>query len=207
MLHLARALLVLSLALVSTAAHAQSSQEAADLRGHVSPTPAWLPRGAFVGAQLRNGAVIPNLHLQWEFTLFQDRKDAWIAILEGGVGWAASLPDSVNLGRGVAVPVSSYYEHTAQVGFGYRNHLPGKVHWGFQVTAGPTFYGAHFTTQPPDRRTAGTVQGRFQIGYQLPRDVGVGVAISYAEPFGLKNRSLARDFVGGVNLGIFADWR
>ncbi|QAT84962.1 hypothetical protein EJ065_3400 [Corallococcus coralloides] len=206
MLHLARALLVVSLALVSTSAAAQS-REAQDLRGHVSPTPAWLPRGVFLGTQISNGAVIPNLRIQWEFTFFQDRKDAWIAVLEGGVGWAAVLPESALAGRNLYLPVSSYYEHTAQVGFGYRNHLPGKAHWGFQVTGGPTFYGAHFTTQPPDRRTAGTVQGRLQIGYQLQRDVGVGLAVGYAEPFGLKNRSFARDFVGGVNLGFFADWR
>ncbi|RKH01345.1 hypothetical protein [Corallococcus carmarthensis] len=204
MLHLARALLVVSLALVSTSAAAQS-REAEDLRGHVSPTPAWLPRGVFLGTQFNNGAVIPNLRLQWEFTIFQDRKDAWIAVLEGGVGWAASLPDTAL--QGFILPVSSYYEHTVQAGFGYRNHLPGNIHWGFQVTGGPTFYGAHFTTQPPDRRTAGSVQGRFQIGYQLPRDVGVGLALSYSEPFGLKNRSFARDFVGGVNVGFFADWR
>ncbi|MFB1478795.1 hypothetical protein [Corallococcus sp. RDP092CA] len=207
MLRLARALLVVCLALVSTSARAQLSRDATDLRGHVSPTPAWLPRGVFLGAQFNNGAIIPNLHLQWELTLFQDRKDAWIAILDGGVGWAASLPDTALSRVNLDLPVTSYYEHTLQAGFGYRNHLPGKIHWGFQVTAGPTFYGAHFTTQPPDRRVAGTVQGRFQLGYQLPRDVGVGVAVNYAEPFGLKNRSLARDFVGGVNVGFFADWR
>ncbi|RKH88646.1 hypothetical protein D7Y21_13885, partial [Corallococcus sp. AB045] len=84
MLHLARALLVVSLALVSTSAAAQS-READYLRGHVSPTPAWLPRGLFLGTQISNGAIIPNLRVQWEFTIFQDRKDAWIAILEGGV--------------------------------------------------------------------------------------------------------------------------
>lgn len=200
---LARALLVISLALVSTTASAQS-RRSNELEGHVSPTIAWLPRGVFLGTQLRNGAVIPNLHLTWEFTLFQDRKDAWIAVLDGGVGWAASLPDTAR--EGFVLPVTSYYEHTAQLGFGYRNHLPGKAHWGFQVTGGPTFYGAHFTTQPPDRRIGGTVQGRLQIGYQL-QDLGLGVAVGYAEPFGLKNRSLARDFVGGVNIGFFADWR
>ncbi|NOK39353.1 hypothetical protein HMI49_39900, partial [Corallococcus exercitus] len=85
MLHLARALLVFSLALVSTSAGAQS-RGSDDLRGHVSPTPAWLPRGVFLGTQLNNGAVVPNVRVQWELTIFQDRKDAWIAILEGGVG-------------------------------------------------------------------------------------------------------------------------
>ncbi|RKH36411.1 hypothetical protein D7X12_32830, partial [Corallococcus sicarius] len=124
-----------------------------------------------------------------------------------GVGWAAALPDTTTVLSLYELPVSSYYEHTAQVGVGYRNHLPGLAHWGFQVTGGPTFYGAHFATLlPPDRRVAGTIQGRVQVGYQLG-DVGLGVALGYAEPFGLKKRSYARDFVGGVNLGFFADWR
>jgi hypothetical protein len=204
MLHLARALLVMSLSLLSTSAQAQARKPRSDIEGHISPTPAWLPRQAVLGVQISNGALIPNLHLQWEFTLFQDRKDAWIAVLDGGVGWAATLPETAL--NGFYLPVTAYYEHTTQLGLGYRNHLPGKIHWGFQVTAGPTFYGAHFTTQPPDRRVAGTVHGRFQIGYQL-QSSALGLTLGYAEPFGLKNRSFAREFVGGVNLGFFANWR
>jgi hypothetical protein len=204
MLHPARVLLVVSLLLVSSA-HAQSqSKKPADLY-HTPPTPAWLPRGVFLGTQLRGGAVTPNLRVQWELTFFQDRKDAWVLILEGGVGWAAALPDTAL--ENFYLPVTAYYEHTAQIGFGYRNHLPGGAHWGFQVTSGPTFYGAHFKTQPKDQRTAGTVQGRFQIGYETLSNVGLGVAIGYSEPYGLKNRSFARELVGGVNLGFFADWR
>ncbi|MCY1042264.1 hypothetical protein OV208_13145 [Corallococcus sp. bb12-1] len=201
MLRNVRVLLVISLALASTA-HAQSRKP--DALYHESPTPAYLPRGVYLGTQLSNGAVIPHLHLQWQFTFFQERKDAWAVILEGGVGWAASLPDTAV--EGYILPVNSYYEHTAQIGVAYRNHLPGQAHWGFQVSGGPVFYGAHFGTQPPDRRTAGIVQGRVQIGYQLS-DVGVGLAVGYSEPFGLKKRSLARNFVGGVSLGFFADWR
>ncbi|RKH07788.1 hypothetical protein D7V97_21095, partial [Corallococcus sp. CA053C] len=83
MLRHARALLVISLALASTA-HAQSRKP--DDLYHVSPTPAWLPRGVFLGTQFHNDAIIPNLRVQWELTFFQERKDAWVFILEGGVG-------------------------------------------------------------------------------------------------------------------------
>ncbi|MBJ6762751.1 hypothetical protein JGU66_18455 [Myxococcaceae bacterium JPH2] len=204
MLRNLRVLLVFSLAL-SSVAMAQEEASASKLETHQSPTPFWLPRNVFIGTTFRNGAVTPQLRLQWEPTLFQDRHDAWVAILEGGVAWAASLPDTAV--EGYDVPVSSYYEHTVQAGFGYRNHRDsGGLHWGFQVSGGPVFYGAHFTNVPADKRVAGIVSGRVQVGYQWDA-VGLGVAVGYSEPFMLKRRSVARDFVGGPMVGFFADWR
>ncbi|MCP3137547.1 hypothetical protein [Pyxidicoccus xibeiensis] len=172
---------------------------------HKSPTPAWLPRGVFLGASARKGVITPRAKVQWQLTFFQDRKDAFALLVEGGVGWGLTMPD-----REAGKPESllgSYYEHTAQVGVGYRNHLPGSAHWGFQVTGGPVFYGAHFDgAAPPDKRTGGIVEGRFQLGYQLGA-TAVGAALGYAEPFGLKRRSLARSYIGGPMFGLFVDWR
>lgn len=194
-------LLVISLALSSTAL---AQRKVLAYEEHRSPTPAWLPRGVFLGSAFRGGAVTPRLHVQWEFTFLQERKDAWVILAEGGLGWGASFPDTAV--EGYDVPIHSYYEHTAQVGIGYRNHLPGQAHWGFQVTGGPVFYGAHFANQPTDTRTAGIISGRIQVGYQW-NAVGLGVAVGYSEPFQLKRRSLARSFVGGPMVGFFADWR
>ena len=35
----------------------------------------------------------------------------------------------------------------------------------------------------------------------------VGVAGGYGEPFSVARRSVARDYLGGVLVGFFADWR
>ena len=193
-------LLVFSLALASVAS-AQTTRPPE----HRSPTPAWLPRGVFLGATAREDVITPRLKVQWQFTFLQERKDAFALLLEGSLGWASSFPDpDPNEPRTL---IGSYYEHSAQVGVGYRNHLPGSVHWGFQVTGGPVFYGAHFDGgTPADHRTAGIIEGRVHLGYQWGA-TAVGAAVGYAEPFGLKRRSLGRYFVGGPMFGLFMDWR
>ncbi len=193
-------LLVFSLGLASVA-----SAQPARPPEHRSPTPAWLPRGLLLGVTVREGAVTPRVKAQWQFAFYQERKDAFVFLVEGGLGWAASTPDPV--AGELQSLLGSYYEHTAQVGIGYRNHLPGDVHWGFQVTGGPVFYGAHFDAGiPADHRTAGILEGRIHLGYQLGT-TGVGAALGYSEPFGLKRRSLGRSFVGGPLFGLFVDWR
>ncbi|MFP2931598.1 hypothetical protein ACLESO_41720 [Pyxidicoccus sp. 3LG] len=193
-------LLVFSLGLAS-AASAQVERPPE----HKSPTPAWLPRGALLGATVREGVVTPRVKVQWQFTFYQERRDAFALLLEGGLGWGITKPDRVS-GEPPTF-LGSFYEHSAQVGIGYRNHLPGRVHWGFQMTGGPVFYGAHFDQGlPTDHRTAGIVEGRVHLGYQFGT-TAVGAAFGYGEPFGLKRRSLARSFVGGPLFGLFVDWR
>jgi hypothetical protein len=169
---------------LSLAAHAQPS------------TPAWLPRGAFVGTYARAGAVTPQARVQWQWTLIQDRKDALVLVAEGGGGWAAALPDTVD----------AFYEHTLMVGGAYRNQSPSGFHWGFQVTGGPLWYGAHLREVPDERYTVGLVEGRVHLGYQVGR-VALGVSGGYGEPFGHRRRSVASRHLGGLLVGVFADWR
>ena len=193
-------LLVFSLGLASVA-HAQSERP----REHRSPTPAWLPRGVLLGTTVREGVVTPRVRVQWQFTFYQERKDAFALLVEGGLGWALTKPDRV--AGEPQTQLGSFYEHSAQLGVGYRTHLPDSVHWGFQVTGGPVFYGAHFDGgAPPDHRTAGIVEGRFHLGYQWGT-TAVGATIGYGEGFNLKRRSLGRYFVGGPMFGLFVDWR
>ncbi|WP_342374467.1 hypothetical protein NVS55_24280 [Myxococcus stipitatus] len=195
------ALLTLTLGLVPTA---QAQTDAPPVREHRSPTTSLLPRGVWLGASLREDLITPRLKVQWQWTFFQDRKDAFVFLLEGGLGWGLAMPDPVT-GK-PETKLGSYYEHTGQVGIGYRNHLPNSVHWGFQVTGGPVFYGAHFDGSPADKNVAGIVEGRIQVGYQFEK-MAVGLAASYGEPFGLKRRYLGRGYVGGPALGLFVDWR
>ncbi|WP_254624210.1 MULTISPECIES: hypothetical protein [unclassified Myxococcus] len=158
-----------------------------------------------MGASLREELLTTRLKVQWEWAFFQDRKDAFVFLLEGGVGWGASMP-TPEAGKPETL-LGSYYEHTAQVGVGYRNHLPHGLHWGFQVTGGPVFYGAHFDGgAPADKNTVGIIEGRLQAGYQFDT-FALGLAVGYGEPFGLKRRYLGRSFVGGPLLGLFVDWR
>lgn len=194
-------LLVFSLGLASTAS-AQPAQPVP----HQSTTPAWLPRGVFLGSTFREGTITPRVKVQWQLTFFQDRKDAFVALVEGGLGWGAAMP-TPDTGRPETY-LGSFYEHSAQVGLGYRNHLPGTVHWGFQVTGGPVFYGGHFDggVAPPDRRIAGILEGRLHLGYQLGA-AAAGLAVGWGEPFGTKRRSLARRYLGGPMVGLFVDWR
>jgi hypothetical protein len=167
-------------------------------------TPFWLPRGALLGTYLQRGAIVPQARLQWQFTFFQDRKDALVVLVEGGGGWSVGRPDTVVEGKDE--PMDAFFEHTLQFGPGYRNHSRSGFHWGFQVTGGPVWYGAHLRNLPDERYTVGLVEGRVHLGHQLGPAV-LGVSIGYAEPFSFKRRSLAAPYVGGWLLGLFADWR
>jgi hypothetical protein len=167
-------------------------------------TPFWLPRAAFLGTYLRRGAVTPQPRIQWQATFFEDRQDALVLLLEGGIGYAAVLPDTAV--PGYDIPMQSFYEHTVMMGLGYRNQSPEGFHWGFQVTGGPLWYGAHLTNVEDERYTAGLVEGRVQLGYTFG-PVVLGVSGGYGEPFSYSKHSVARLFAGGVLLGLFADWR
>lgn len=172
---------------------------------HRSPTPAWAPRGVFLGASLQDGLAASQTKVQWQFTFYQDRKDAFALLLEGSVSWGLAFPSAAEGKPQNAV--RSFYQHSPQVGVGYRNHLPGEVHWGFQVTGGPVFYGANFDGGlEPDRRVAGLIEGRIHLGYQFGPVAG-GLAVGYGEAFGYKRRSLSRFFIGGPMVGLFVDWR
>src|SRR3712207_6567888 len=60
-----------------------------------SSSPAWLPRGAFLGTSLRNGAVTPQARLQWQFVFFKSRTDSLGVLLEPIGSFALVKPDTV----------------------------------------------------------------------------------------------------------------
>jgi len=188
---------------LSTAAAAQSGDSPAEPRSS-GGTPAWLPRGAFLGTYLRGGAITPQARLQWEVTFFEKRKDALVLLVDGGVGWAAGLPDTAV--EGAKARIDSFYEHTLMVGLGYRNQSPDGLHWGFQVTGGPVWYGAYFRNRLHETENAGLVEGRIQVGHRFG-PVVLGVSGGYGEPFSFRRRSVSRQFMGGALFGFFADWR
>ncbi len=196
--------LPLCLLLALGAGSAALAQDDDAPRRHQSPTPAWLPRGAFLGTYLRGGAVVPQARIQWQLTLFQDRKDALVFVLDGGVGFGASLPDSAV--EDEDIPFKSLYAHSVMVGGAYRNHRGPGWHWGFQVTAGPVWFGADYEEAGREDRVGGLLEGRLHVGRQLGA-AAVGVSLGYGEPFSVGRRSVAKNYLGGVLLGLFADWR
>lgn len=180
------------------------AQEAPPSLRHQSPTPWYLPRGAFLGTYLRNGAAVAQARLQWQLTLFQDKHDALVFVVDGGVGRSYALPSTA--AEGFNIPFTGFYEHTVMVGGAYRNQSPSGWHWGFQVAAGPVWYAAHYQGLANEDKTGGLLEGRLQIGYRVGQ-VALGLAGGYAEPFSVGRRSVARNYVGGGLIGFFADWR
>lgn len=171
---------------------------------HQSPTPWYLPRGAFLGTYIRGGAAVAQARLQWQLTLFQDKHDALVFVVDGGVGRSFALPSTAV--EGFDVPFKGFYEHTLMAGAAYRNQNPTGWHWGFQVTAGPVWYAAHYENFPNESLTGGLLEGRLQIGYRVGQ-VALGLAGGYAEPFSVGRRNVAHNYVGGGLIGFFADWR
>lgn len=201
---MSRHLLLISLVFGLSSVAAAQPQEARPAARRSGNTPAWLPRGAFLGTFIRRGAITPQARLQWQLTIFEQRKDILVLLLEGGGGWAARLPDTAL--EGFDAPIYSLYEHTGMVGVGYRNEGSDGFHWGLQVTGGPVWYGAHYRDLPVEHMSAGLMEGRIHVGHRFG-PVVLGVSGGYGEPFAYKRRSVARQFLGGAQFGFFADWR
>ena len=192
-------LLLLVLSLATPAAAQLRTQEK-----RVSPTPAYLPRAVYLGTYVKGGAVVPQLRAQWEVTLIQERIDAFVFIAELGGGYDVAGP--TNAGPREDLELTQLYEHSALAGFGYRGSWPSGLHVGAHVLAGPLRYGAKYEILPSEKRTAGLVDGRLQIGHSVGPFV-LGAALGYGEAFGTSRRSNALQYLGGLSFGIFADWR
>jgi hypothetical protein len=195
--------LVLSLGL-STPVLAQPDGRSVDGPLPASKTPAWLPRGAFLGTFLNGGVVLPQARLQWEIPFFRTRNDGLYLIFEGGGGRSVATPDEALEFTDALLDSVSLY--TAMVGAGYRNQRPGGWHWGFHVVTGPAFYGARFLNMPQEDYFVGFLEGRAQLGHGVGPFV-LGVAVGYGSSYNYKRRSEARPYVGGLQVGLFADWQ
>ncbi|ATB34347.1 hypothetical protein [Melittangium boletus] len=170
-----------------------------------SPTPAWLPRGAFLGTSLRRGAVVPEARLQWQLPFFHHFEDTLSLLIEPTAAVAASRPATLLSGDGSLAALQFY---SLMVGVGYTSQQPTGVQWGFQLGTGPMWYRARFTgsTKAQESYVVGHLDGRARIGYRFG-PIGLGVAVGYGDPYNYKRASLARPYIGGLQLGVYADWR
>ncbi|HYO52595.1 hypothetical protein [Archangium sp.] len=171
-----------------------------------SPTPAWLPRGAFLGTFIRDGAVVPEVRLQWQVVFFQGRTDALGLLIEPTAAAAVVKPDTVV--EDANVPMTSLQLYSLMFAAGYTSRRSSGLEWGFQVGTGPAWFRAGFRGGSKDRESywVGLLDGRARIGYRFS-SVSLGLAVGYADPYNYKRSSLARSYVGGLQLGLYADWR
>ncbi len=168
-------------------------------------TPWYLPRGAFLGTFFFGGAVTPQVRVQWEWNVVQETRDAFVIVLEGGGGYAVARP-TIELASGDPAKMTFFYQHTVMAGFAYRGQFANGFNVGVQGLTGPLWYGARFDNQPTEGWLTGMVEGRVQLGWRVgPLVLGVsgGLGTPYAKPL----RRLSADYVTGVVLGVFADWR
>lgn len=192
--------LVFTLCLCTTA----SAQTPRPAELSASVTPPWFPRAASLSVSLREGAVLPEARVQWQLLFFRSRKDSLGLLIEPSVAFAAARPASL---PGASGALTSLQLYSLLFGVGYTNRTESGLEWGFQVSTGPTWARGRFTTSPA-RESAwmGLLEGRARIGYRFGA-VGSGITVGYGDPYNYKRSSRSRPFIGGLQLGLYADWR
>lgn len=168
-----------------------------------SRTPAYLPRGAFVGTYV-NTALTPQLRVQWELTMLQRENNALVLVLEGGGGYGVLLPK--NLGPSGMLSMTRLYQLTALAGLGLRADSESGWHWGGQLVTGPLFYGARFDDRSSEDSVWPMLEARAQVGLRYGSMV-YGIAVGYAFTYPGLTRSLTTPYLAGPLFGIFADRR
>lgn len=209
-----RSLCMLLILLAGSPALAQEDEDT-EPRRHVSPTPVWLPRGVFLGTYLTTGepdvrsspplVVTPQLRLQWELTVIQERVDSMVLLAELGGGWAVARTDRGGVGENLSMERLNQF--VGIFGLGYRGTLPSGLHLGAHAGVGPLLYRARFSGFVPEQFLAGMVEARAQVGYTFFKGVALGISAGYGSPFGRPARSFGGEFTGGFLVGLFADWR
>jgi hypothetical protein len=173
-----------------------------------SPTPPWLPRAAYLGTFIRNGVIAPQARLQWQLVFFQGRTDTLGLLIEPMGALAVARPDSVV--EGDDVPMTSFQYYSLMFALGYTSRRGPGWEWGFQIGTGPAWLHARFQNAPNDKDEesylGGLLDGRARVGYRFS-SVSLGFTVGYGDPYNYKRSSLARSYVGGLQLGFYADWR
>jgi hypothetical protein len=164
------------------------------------PVPAYLPREVELGLFVNTPMVAPHLRLQWDLTIYESQRDAFIGLFSVGSGFGLSLPNGF----------AEHYQHVVLAGVGYRN-TAALFHWGFQVALGPVWYRTAYIPTFPyafESRVLGYAEGRLQAGLRVQPHLIVGVYFGFASPWSFSfDRYPGNNYVGGFDFGFFADWR
>ncbi len=170
-----------------------------------SSVPMWLPRGAFLGTSLGQGAVVPEARLQWQLDFFHHFEDTLAVLIEPTVRQAVSWPARFEEAPGTLTSLRAY---SLMFAVGYTSQQRSGWQWGFQLGTGPMWYTARMTGSGKSQESywVGQLDGRARIGYRFG-SIGLGAAVGYGDPYNYKRASLSRPYLGGLQLGVYADWR
>jgi hypothetical protein len=194
--------LCLAVLLVGSTAVADEDFDLNETPHFEAQTPWYLPRDVYLGAYF-HGPDTLAFRLTWEVMFAPQREDGLTLVLDAGGGWALSVPNAPDADGNP--PLSSFYEHTVQVGLGYRRTAREGFYWGAQITGGPMWYGATAPGLGTEHITIGAVDARLQVGFWLGK-VAVGLSGGLSQAFSTPLHSFSANYVGGAQVGFFAHW-
>lgn len=178
---------------------AESKPAESKSESSILPLPPWLPRGAAIGFFVNSPQVTPHVRLSWELALYERHLNDFVAVLTLGTGMGLALHPRLK----------EHYQHVALGGVGYRsNHASWQ--WGFQLQLGAVWYRAAYAPKEPYRfesRVLGYAEGRLQVGLKLANHLVLGVYGGYASPWEFNPVFPANIYVGGLDFGLYLDWR
>ncbi len=160
--------------------------------------PVYLPRSASLGLRFGPDTLSPELRLGWEIGLYEVPKNHLVMIVhaEGGVATTTTLG------------INSLYQYKGLLGIGYRTTRE-LFHFGFHLAAGAVWYRSGFKDSVQFRfenRVVGHSELRGQVGLRVTDLLIVGLAVTYGLGWQTNIRYPASQYVGGLQVRVFADW-
>jgi hypothetical protein len=115
-------------------------------------------------------------------------------------------------GTGASMPTAfkEHFQHVVLLGVGYRSNKE-KWQWGFQVGSGPLWYMTNYVPEvfyENENRVLGYVEGNVRAGLKLFPGAYTGIYFGYASPWSFDaQRYPGNTYCGGVDFGVYVDWR
>lgn len=198
---------LLSVAADPPAAPAEAGKPASETGKPYDPfpnlVPWFVPRTAAIGFFLspNSAAWKPSAFFRvgWEVAILERPRNHLVVVVDVGSATATSTTRDIR----------ELYQHVAVAGLGYRS-THTLFHWGFHIAAGPVWYRASYGGKLPlESRVLGWTEGRVQLGLKLAPNFLLGVSVGMGTPWTVDftGRFPANGYLGGLSLGLWADWR
>jgi hypothetical protein len=162
----------------------------------------YLPREASLGFFVGNRVIVPELRIKWEWSLLRLGRDTLYFGAEGGGGYGFNLPKTFDQNN--APPMDFFYEHVALGAVGYRMDANYGLHFCVEGLMGALFYGGR-GIGVTENFIVGTFEARAKLGWRVGHMV-TGVYVADGVPFSRPPGSYFQGYIGGLLLGVFANW-